>query len=78
MQPLPVVSLFSGTGGLDLAAETLTSSVESPIRDGVAQVRVSVEWGDEECDTLRANFDGPVVQGDITQLSAAEILDIGG
>jgi DNA (cytosine-5)-methyltransferase 1 len=77
-QPLPVVSLFSGTGGLDLAAETVTSSVESPIRDGVAQVRVSVEWGDEECDTLRANFDGPVVQGDITKLSASEILDIGG
>ncbi|MGH8946937.1 MAG: DNA cytosine methyltransferase [Acidimicrobiia bacterium] len=77
-QPLPVVSLFSGTGGLDLAAESVTSSVESPIRDGVAQVRVSVEWGDEECDTLRANFDGPVVQGDITQLSAEEILDVGG
>jgi len=77
-QPLPVVSLFSGTGGLDLAVETMTSSVESPVRDGMAQVRVSVEWGDEECDTLRANFDGLVLEGDITQMSAKEILDTGG
>jgi DNA (cytosine-5)-methyltransferase 1 len=77
-QPLPVVSLFSGTGGLDLAVETVTSSVELPARDGKAQVRVAVEWGDEECGTLRANFDGPVLHGDITELHAAEILSAGG
>lgn len=77
-QPLPVVSIFSGTGGLDLAVETVTSPIEVPARDGIAQIRVSVEWGEEECDTLRTNFEAPVIQGDITQMPAAEILDVGG
>lgn len=77
-QPLPVVSLFSGTGGLDLAVETVTPGSGAAKRDRKAQVRVSVEWGDQECETLRANFDSPVLQGDITQLSTGEILDAGG
>lgn len=75
---LPVVSLFSGTGGLDLAAETVTSPSGSSERDGTLGVRVSVEWGQEECSTLRANFDSDVIQGDISELSGREILDAGG
>ena len=77
-QALPVISLFSGTGGLDLAAETVTSRVELPTRDGIAEIRVSVEWGAEECETLSTNFRGPVLQGDITRMSSNDILEAGG
>jgi DNA (cytosine-5)-methyltransferase 1 len=63
MELPPVISLFSGTGGLDVAVE----------RSG-AHVAVGVEWEDEEVQTLRANFDTPVIQDDIRAISTRKIL----
>jgi DNA (cytosine-5)-methyltransferase 1 len=77
-EALPVISLFSGTGGLDLAAETVRSEPGSAVRDGKLEVRASVEWGREESQTLRQNFGGVVLEGDITQISGSHILDQAG
>lgn len=77
-QSLPVVSLFSGTGGLDLAAETLTSPAGTVDRDDLLDVRVCVEWEADEAETLRVNFSAAVLESDITELSGSEILHAAG
>jgi DNA (cytosine-5)-methyltransferase 1 len=61
-----------------LAVETVTSTVDPPARDEVAEVRVAVEWGSEESETLQSNFGASVLKGDIREMSAAEILQAGG
>ena len=73
-QRLPIISLFSGMGGLDLAAESV-SAVQGIERDGSPDVRVCVEWEPDECETLRANFDSNVLQADIREVSGKEIVD---
>jgi DNA (cytosine-5)-methyltransferase 1 len=65
---LPVISLFSGVGGLDVAVE----------RAGPLRVAVGVEWEDDEVTTLQANFEAPVLQGDIRTVSTRQILRAAG
>lgn len=64
MGKLPVISLFSGVGGLDVAVE----------RAGPLRVAVGVEWEDDEVATLKANFDAPVIQDDIREITTRRIL----
>lgn len=64
MDRKPAISLFTGAGGLDLGVE----------RAGY-DVRVAVEYDHDACETLRTNFrDADVIEGDIRQISSAEIL----
>jgi DNA (cytosine-5)-methyltransferase 1 len=77
---LPVVSLFSGAGGLDLAVErcrpefgTANDKASKPLR-----VAVALDWESDAVETLRKNFDGPVLQDDILRVPTATILREGG
>lgn len=69
---LPVVSLFSGAGGLDLAVESCVDGT-SPLA-----IAVCVEWAEDEAETLRRNLHMPVLQDDIRLLPTDEILEAGG
>ena len=80
---LPYISLFSGSGGLDLAAEHATDPpLTQPYRHAengqLLATSVMVEWGKEEVETLRANFAAPVLAGDICEIGTNEILKEGG
>ena len=80
---LPVVSLFSGAGGLDMAAERCA---ESPRWRGDAtteanplKVAVATDYDQQALATLSKNSpETAIVCGDIRQTSTAEILDAGG
>ena len=58
-----IVSIFSGGMGLDLGLEKagLTTSV-------------CVEWDKLACQTIRMNTSIPVIEGDINDVSTADIL----
>lgn len=59
-----VISLFSGAGGMDIGFE-----------NAGFRTAVAVELDTSCCDTLRTNFPTlPVIQGDISNISSAEIL----
>ena len=66
-----VISLFSGAGGLDIATERAGKTASN--RDD-ARVTVCVEWEGDEVQTLRANFDAPVIQDDIRDVTTRQIL----
>lgn len=77
-EQLPVVSLFSGAGGLDLAAERADSEalVSEDTGSGLLRVAVATDYNEQALSTLRANFDGvPTVTGDIREISTEQILD---
>lgn len=77
---LPVVSLFSGAGGLDLAAERCA---EGPERDSEnpspLRVAVATDYDSQALETLSKNSPGTsTVCGDIRQTPTAELLEAGG
>lgn len=78
MGDLPVISLFSGAGGLDIAVHQAGAPTGDPQDRGPLRVAVCVEWGEEEGDTLRANFDAPVLGGDIREVTTRKILRAAG
>jgi DNA (cytosine-5)-methyltransferase 1 len=64
---LKVISLFTGVGGLDFGFEAAGY-----------ETRVAVEWDTICSRTLRLNRRWPVLEGDIHDISSAEILAAGG
>lgn len=65
---LPVISLFSGAGGLDIG-----------FRKAGFRIAVAVERDSACCETLRANVpDLPVLRKDIREVCGAEILAVAG
>lgn len=80
-EALPVVSLFSGAGGLDLAVERADARPLDPSDRGHGLLRVAVatDYNEPALDTLRANFtDAQTLTGDIRLTSTEEILSAGG
>lgn len=78
---LPVVSLFSGAGGLDLAAERADAEplATSDPGSGLLQVAVATDYNDPALDTLRGNFEATAtLAGDIRTTSTEQILEAGG
>lgn len=78
---VPVVSLFSGAGCLDLAVERCAepfggtgAAVRSPFR-----VAVATDYEEKALHSLRANFHGvPTICRDIRHVSASELLEEAG
>jgi DNA (cytosine-5)-methyltransferase 1 len=66
-----VISLFSGAGGLDIATERAAQRASDSDQ---ARVAACVEWASDEVETLRANFDAPVIQDDIRNVATRQIL----
>jgi DNA (cytosine-5)-methyltransferase 1 len=62
-QPLNAISLFSGAMGFDLGIEKAGFDI-----------RLCVEWDKWACKTIKANTSIPLLEGDITQFSATDIL----
>ena len=61
---LPVIDLFAGAGGLSVGAT-----------EAGCDVRLSVEFDQTACDTLRSNrlYHGEVIQGDVRDLTGAAL-----
>ncbi|WP_369061838.1 DNA cytosine methyltransferase [Kocuria rhizophila] len=78
---LPVVSLFSGAGGLDMAVERVADApLVSPIQPARSPFRIAVATDHEPqaLDTLALNLDSPAsIAGDIRSIPTAELLDVG-
>ena len=80
-EALPVVSLFSGAGGLDLAVERADAEplIASDPGSGIAKVHVATDYNSPALETLAANFPGArSVNGDIRTLHSDELLDMAG
>jgi DNA (cytosine-5)-methyltransferase 1 len=80
-EALPVVSLFSGAGGLDLAVERADGQplASDDPGSGIARVHVATDYNAPALETLAANFPhAKSVTGDIRNLPSEQLLDIGG
>lgn len=78
---LPVVSLFSGAGCLDLALERCCESLDSDSVRGASPFRIAVATDHDEraLDSLKANFPHvPTICADVHSLSTRELLDAAG
>ena len=78
---LPVVSLFSGAGGLDLAVERVDGAPLESMDPGSGLLRVAVatDYNDPALATLRSNFhDARTLTGDIREVSTEQILGAAG
>lgn len=76
-EQLPVVSLFSGAGGLDLAVERSDADplIAADHGSGLLKVSVATDYNEPALQTLRANFDGAAtVSGDIREVPTERIL----
>lgn len=78
---LPVISLFSGAGGLDLATERADAR---PLeRDdpgsGLVRIAVATDYNDPALTTLRANFsEARTLTGDIRTIPSEQLLATAG
>lgn len=80
-EQLPVVSLFSGAGGLDLAVERADAEPLASGDPGNCLLRVSVatDYNDPALQTLKANLhEAATLTGDIRQVPTQQILDTAG
>ena len=80
-EQLPVVSLFSGAGGLDLAVER--GDAEPLVGDDpgnqLLRVAVATDYNEPALRTLRANFSRTAtLSGDIREVPTSEILGAAG
>lgn len=78
---LPVVSLFCGAGGLDLAVERADAQPleAADTGGGLLRVAVATDYNEAALRTLRANFtETKTLAGDIRRISTEEILSAGG
>lgn len=74
---LPVVSLFSGAGGLDLAVERVDAEplASGDLGRGLLRVSVATDYNEPALQTLKANFrDATTLTGDIRGMSTEQIL----
>lgn len=81
LEQLPVVSLFSGAGGLDLAVERADAEPLETADPGAGLLRVAVatDYNDLALRTLTANFERTeTVTGDIRNVSTEQILGAAG
>lgn len=73
---LPVISLFSGAGGLDLAVHECGRDPESPASTGPLAVAVATDYDPLALQTYQLNFPNtPTICRDIRDISARELLD---
>jgi DNA (cytosine-5)-methyltransferase 1 len=80
-EQLPVVSLFSGAGGLDLAVERADAEplASGDTGSGLLRVSVATDYNEPALQTLKANFvDTRTLTGDIRKVSTEEILATAG
>jgi DNA (cytosine-5)-methyltransferase 1 len=78
---LPVLSLFSGAGCLDLAVERCAEPFGSNGTrvEGPLTVAAATDYDERALRSLQANFPGvPTVRGDIRELSTRDLLDKAG
>lgn len=80
-EQLPVVSLFSGAGGLDLAVERVDAEplAAADLGSGLLRVSVATDYNEPALQTLRANFrDVATLTGDIRKVPTEQILGVAG
>ena len=80
-EQLPVVSLFSGAGGLDLAVERADAEplASGDPGSGLLRVSVATDYNEPALQTLKANFhDTRTLTGDIREVPTEEILATAG
>ncbi|NTU70454.1 MAG: DNA (cytosine-5-)-methyltransferase [Coriobacteriia bacterium] len=80
MSQLPVISLFAGAGGLDLAVHRCA---EAPLvqdgADGPLETVVATDWDKAALASFERNFPGvPTLQGDIRQMTSSGIMKAAG
>lgn len=79
---LPVVSLFAGAGGLDLAVERVAEPAlhsSSNFTDGPLKVAVATDYSQQALDTLALNLSATTTMtGDIRSTSTHDLLRAGG
>ncbi len=74
---LPVISLFSGAGGLDLAVERADAEplIPEDTGSGIARVEVATDYNAPALATLESNFPhASSLNGDIRALDSSELL----
>lgn len=80
-EALPVISLFSGAGGLDLAVERADAEplVPDDTGSGIARVHVATDYNAPALATLANNFPNATsINGDIRNLASDQLLDAAG